>query len=132
MSLYQILSLHSPINHLTVLDNLDELLPVIKRVYIINSITNNHIVGNHAHKKLQQVIIPINGMFTLGLDNGYEKVNLTISSDLFEAIKIFPGVWRTLSNFSDNCVLIVLASEPFNENDYIRNYSDFLKWSKYN
>lgn len=132
MSFYQILNLHSPISHLSVLDNLDNLLPSTKRVYIINSITDNQIFGKHAHKALQQVIIPVNGQFTLGIDNGYEKVELKISSELFEAVKIFPGVWRTLSNFSNKCFLIVLASEPFDENDYIRNYSDFLRWNKYN
>jgi dTDP-4-dehydrorhamnose 3,5-epimerase-like enzyme len=99
----------------------------IKRVFYIYDLHHsNAIRGKHAHKKTEQVIFCINGNFSLLLDDGQSKQQITLNSP---EIGVFIGtyVWNTLTNFSNDCILLVLASDIFNENDYIRDYRTFLK-----
>ena len=99
----------------------------IKRVYYIYDFDSDKSVrGYHAHKNLEQVLFCISGSFTLKLDDGFN----TYEEDINEPhIGIFIGkyVWHTMHNFSDDCVILVFASDYFNESDYIRDYDDFLK-----
>lgn len=85
--------------------------------------------GGHAHKKLRQAIIAIAGSFDLILDNGDTQVSYRLDSPT-EAFYLPEGIWREMQNFSDDCVILVFASEKHSEEDYIRNYQDFLKFAK--
>ncbi len=98
----------------------------IKRVYYIYDFDSDKSVrGYHAHKNLEQVLFCISGSFTLKLDDGFNIYEEDINEP---HIGIFIGkyVWHTMHNFSDDCVILVFASDYFNESDYIRDYDDFL------
>ena len=97
----------------------------IKRVYFINTLANPKAVrGKHAHRKLQQAIFCINGAFTLHLDDGVHKQRVVLN-DPARGILLGPRLWHTMSSFSYDCVILVLASAPFDEADYIRSYDEF-------
>ena len=100
----------------------------IKRVFFINNLSNARAIrGEHAHKKLKQIIFCINGSFTLTLDDGDKKQELLINNPYY-GIKIYSKLWHKMTNFSKDCVILVLADDYYEENDYIRNYDDFLKY----
>jgi hypothetical protein len=97
----------------------------IKRVYFINTLANPKAVrGKHAHRKLQQAIFCINGAFSLHLDDGEQKQRFVLN-DPARGILLGPLLWHTMSSFSYDCVILVLASAPFEEADYIRTYEEF-------
>lgn len=97
----------------------------IKRVYYIYGVPKNIIRGKHAHKKLEQVIVCVSGSCDFILDNGDKKEKVTLDSPN-RGIYIKNNIWREFTNFSSNCVIMVLASELYCETDYIRNYNDFI------
>ncbi len=97
----------------------------IKRVYYIWDTNNNSVRGKHAHKALEQVVICISGSCDFILDNAKEKTTVHLNTPS-QGLYIKQHIWREFTNFSDNCVVVVLASEHYNENDYIRDYNDFL------
>ena len=97
----------------------------IKRVYYLTSMKHDVPRGFHAHKKLEQVAISVSGKCRMLLDDGKNKESFWLDSPS-KAIRIEPMVWHEMHDFSENCVLLVLASEHYDESDYIRNYSDFL------
>jgi hypothetical protein len=100
----------------------------IKRVYYIYDLENlNAIRGKHAHKKLEQVIFCINGSFLLGLDDGVNREDMLLNKRN-TGVYLGTGLWHTMRQFSKDCVLLVLASDHYNESDYIRDYDEFLKF----
>lgn len=99
----------------------------IKRVYYINHLENLQSVrGRHAHKTLQQVIFCINGSFVLSLDDGHVKQDIHMWRDNVGVI-LGTGLWHEMHSFSSGCVLLVVASDYYDETDYIRDYEAFLK-----
>lgn len=97
----------------------------LKRVYYIFQNTPNASRGFHAHKHLKQVVICLHGQCRFVLDNGYHKEEVVLSSPT-KGLVIESLVWREMHDFSDDCVLLVLASEHYDESDYIRDYDHFL------
>lgn len=100
----------------------------IKRVYYLTNMKSNVPRGFHAHKKLEQVAVCVAGECTMLLDDGNNKENVLLDSPC-KAIRIEPMVWHEMHDFSDDCVLLVLASDHYDESDYIRNYADFITGS---
>ena len=99
----------------------------VKRCYFISNPTNDGIRGRHAHRNLEQVVVCLNGSFTLTLDDGKgAKEDILLDRDDF-GIHIKDLVWRELKGFSKNCVVLVFADNHYDEDDYIRNYDSFLK-----
>lgn len=96
----------------------------IKRVYYIFGTKNDVARGFHAHKKLQQVAICVTGKCRMVLDNGQERKETWLDSPN-KGLVIGDLVWREMHDFSDDCVLLVLASEHYDESDYIRDYNEF-------
>jgi hypothetical protein len=97
----------------------------IKRIYYINNLENCvSLRGKHAHKALKQVIFCINGSFALELDDGETQQSLHMFRDNV-GVFIDNCVWRAMSKFSTGCVLLVAASEYFDEDDYIRDHDQF-------
>lgn len=100
----------------------------IKRVYYIYGLEHESAIrGKHAHKQNKQVIFCINGSFTLTLDDGYQQEEIRMDKPnvgVFMDVKL----WHTMKDFSDNCILLVFASDLYDENDYLRNYDDFKKY----
>lgn len=101
----------------------------IKRVYYIYNTLNNVVRGKHAHKKLKQILICVSGSCKILLDDGTSKKNIILNKP-YEGLYISNDIWREMYDFDDNTVLLVVASEKYNENDYIRNYDDFIKYIK--
>ncbi len=102
----------------------------IKRVYFINTLANPKAIrGKHAHRELQQGIFCINGSFTLQLDDGRAKQRVLLN-DPSCGVLLGPMLWHTMSSFSYDCVILVLASAGFDESDYIRDYEEFRAMTK--
>ena len=98
----------------------------VKRVYYLYDIPEGESRGAHAHKELYQLIIALNGSFDVVLDDGCNKRRFTLSSP-DKALLVVPGMWRDLENFSSKqTVCLVLASMIYSEEDYIREYEQFL------
>ena len=85
--------------------------------------------GYHAHKKLQQILICIHGSCKVLLDNGKEKKIISLEKP-YEGLYVPNNMWREMYDFSEDAVLMVLASEVYKEEDYIRDYNEFLKMTK--
>lgn len=98
----------------------------IKRVYYLFGTKEGVSRGFHAHKVLKQVAVCVTGKCRMLLDNGKEKAEVWLDSST-KGITIDSMVWREMHDFSPECVLLVLASEHYDEADYIRNYDDFIQ-----
>lgn len=96
----------------------------VQRLYYIFN-TNQQARGFHAHLNLQQLAICVKGQCRFILDNGIEKQDVVLDQPT-QGLLIEGLVWREMHNFSDDCVLLVLASEHYDEADYIRDYEQFL------
>ena len=83
--------------------------------------------GGHAHKSCKEVLIALSGSFHVTVDNGEEQKTVLLNHP-YQGLLIDTDVWRTLDDFSSGAVCLVLASEPFDEDDYIREYDDFLRY----
>lgn len=96
----------------------------IKRVYYLFNTGKGVKRGFHAHKVLKQVAIAVRGSCRFILDDGNERINLLLDNPA-QGLVIEPYVWHEMVDFSEDCVLMVLADERYDESDYIRNYDDF-------
>lgn len=97
----------------------------VQRVYYIFDTKKGVSRGFHSHKHLEQVVVCVKGSCRFILDNGEIKEELLLSSPQ-QGLYIGYNLWREMHDFSDDCVLLVLASDYYNEGDYIRDYDDFL------
>lgn len=98
----------------------------IKRVYYIFYTERGVSRGYHAHRKLRQLAVCITGSCSFLLDNGIKQEKVILNKST-EGLSIDGAVWREIHDFSEDCVLLVLADEVYDEDDYIRNYEDFLR-----
>ncbi len=97
----------------------------IARIYYLYGVPDSKVRGAHAHKQLQQLIIPTSGSFDIEIDDGDNKKIFHLNRP-DQGLYICPMIWRDLSNFSGGAVCLVLASEKYDELDYIRDYDDFM------
>jgi dTDP-4-dehydrorhamnose 3,5-epimerase-like enzyme len=97
----------------------------IKRVYYLYDVPSGETRGGHAHKGLYQLIVAASGSFDVVLDDGKNKRTITLNRPNY-GLYVTPYIWRELINFSSGSVLLVLASLKYDEDDYIRDYSNFL------
>jgi len=98
----------------------------IRRVYCIFGTKKSVSRGFHAHKNLKQVVVCVAGSCRFVLDNGVEKEDVVLDSPS-KGLIVDKMIWREMYDFTDDCVLIVLADEVYDESDYIRDYQAFLK-----
>jgi oxalate decarboxylase/phosphoglucose isomerase-like protein (cupin superfamily) len=101
----------------------------VKRVYYLFDVPSGAKRGGHAHKKLKQVLIAISGSFDVVLKDGKSKEIVTLNRP-DKGLLIENNIWRELENFSSGSVCLVLASEEFSEDDYIRSYKEYLSFVK--
>lgn len=99
----------------------------IKRVYFLFDTKKDVVRGQHAHKSLEQILVCVHGSCKILLDNGSEKMIVPLETPC-EGLYISNDTWREMFDFSDDAVLMVLASELYDESDYIRDYNDYLKY----
>lgn len=97
----------------------------IERVYFLYDLPTDTFRGGHAHKELYQLVIPLSGSFDVHLKDGITNKVINLNKP-HKGLLIVPGIWREIDNFSSGCVCLVLASAKYNEDDYIRNYDEFL------
>ena len=100
-----------------------------KRVYYLFDVPSSAFRGGHAHIEQQEVLIALSGSFEVVLDDGLEKKTILLNKPSV-GLLIPTGIWRELQNFSSGAVCLVLASDVFEESDYIRDYLQFLETKK--
>lgn len=98
----------------------------VKRVYFMYDTKEGVVRGKHAHRELYQILFCVAGACTVSLDNGKEKTEVRLEQP-YRGLLIGPGIWREMYNFTPGAVLMVLASEYYDEGDYIRDYGVFLE-----
>lgn len=107
----------------------EELLPFqVRRLYFIRDVPAGATRGSHAHRHLEQLILAVTGSVTVQLDDGSTTSSYELTGPDV-ALQVPPGFWRTLIDFAPGTVVAVLASQEYDERDYIRDYDDFLLWS---
>ena len=121
--------IHEARGNLTFIEGGNHVPFEIKRVYYLYDVPGGAERGEHAHKNLHQFIVAMSGSFDVTLDDGYEKTRFHLNRSYF-GLYVCPMMWRGLDNFSSGSVCMVLASEYYNEDDYIRNYNDFIEAAK--
>jgi dTDP-4-dehydrorhamnose 3,5-epimerase-like enzyme len=112
--------------HLTVLEAQKNIPFEIRRVYYLTGTKPGVSRGFHAHKTLEQIAVCVSGKCRMLLDDGKQKEETWLDSPT-KAMRIEKMVWHEMHDFSDDCVLLVLASEHYDEADYIRSYADFIE-----
>lgn len=117
---------HRPQGNISVVENGKDVLFDVKRAYYLYDVPGGESRGGHAHKALSQLIIAVSGSFTVTLDDGKIKRTFILNRP-YQALYVVPGIWRTLDDFSSGSVCLVLASEKYDSEDYIRNYDEFIK-----
>ena len=115
--------------NLTVVENGATLPFDVKRVYYLYDIPGGEGRGAHAHRDLEQLIIAASGSFTVTLDDGYSKRSFFLNRP-HQGLYVKPGLWRDLVDFSSGAVAMVLASEVYQKEDYIRDYQEFLDFRR--
>jgi len=100
---------------------------VIERVYWIYDVPGGQVRGGHAFKKQQELIVALSGSFDVEVNDGKAKHYFSLNRSYY-GLYLPAGLWRQMQNFSTNSLALVLSSTSFNENDYIRDYEEFLKF----
>ena len=115
--------------NLTVVENGETLPFDVKRVYYIYDVPGGESRGAHAHRELEQLIVAASGSFTVTLDDGQSKRSFFLNRP-YQGLYVKPGLWRDLVDFSSGAVAMVLASDVYKKEDYIRDYNEFVEFRK--
>lgn len=118
---------HNEAGNITVLENNSNIPFAIKRVYYLYDVPMGAERGGHGHYALQQYVIAASGSFTFVLDDGRKKKEVFLNHPN-KALHIVPGIWKEMKDFSSGSVCLVLASQNYTEDDYMRNYNEFIKY----
>lgn len=126
INIIDIPKIENPSGNIAIIEN--DVIPfAIKRVYYLFDVPSSAQRGGHAHKNLHQVLIALSGSFDVVLKDGTSIQTVTLNKP-DKGLLITTNIWRELENFSSGAVCLVLASEVFNEADYIRDYSEFINY----
>lgn len=122
---------HDAQGNLTFIESNSHIPFDIQRVYYVYDVPGGAERGGHAHKELHQLIIAMSGSFDITLDDGKNKKTFHLARSYY-GLYVCPMIWREIDNFSSGSVLMVLASNKYTEEDYYRNYDDFMRarWVK--
>jgi WxcM-like, C-terminal len=101
----------------------------IARVYYLYDVPGGASRGGHAHKQLQQLLVSVMGSFDVILDDGFIRKSVRLDRAYY-GLYLPNLIWRELGNFSSGAICVVLASQPYEESEYIREYSDFIQYKK--
>ncbi|MBQ7472440.1 MAG: WxcM-like domain-containing protein [Prevotella sp.] len=116
-----------PRGNLTVVEQMRNVPFEVKRVYWVYDVPSGEWRGGHAHKQCKEFIVAVSGSFDVTLDNGRGIKNTIHLNHPYQGLIVDTNIWRTLEDFSSGAVCLVLASELFEEEDYIREYEEFLR-----
>lgn len=118
-----------PRGNLTVAEGLKDMPFEVKRVYWTYDVPSGESRGGHAHRRCEEFIVAVSGSFDVTLDDGRERRTFHLNHP-YQGLYVGTGIWRTLDDFSSGAVCLVLASERFEEEDYIREYDDYTEYLK--
>lgn len=118
-----------PRGNLSVIEGLKDIPFKIERTYWLYDVPGGECRGGHAYRENQEFIVALSGSFDVILDDGKEKKSFTLNRSYY-GLYVPKGLWREMENFSTNSVAMVLSSTKFDENDYVRDYNDFLSLKK--
>lgn len=123
--------IYEPRGNLSFVESNNHIPFSIERVYYVYDVPGGSDRGGHAHKELHQLIIAMSGSFDITLDDGKNKKKFHLARSYY-GLYVCPMIWREIDNFSSNSVLMVLASNKYSEEDYYRDYEDFMRarWAK--
>lgn len=119
--------IHNRAGNITVFGNEHHQPFIVRRVYYLYDVPGGAERGGHAHKNIYQLIVAAGGSFDVILDDGINKKIVPLNRP-YHGLMVVPGIWRELVNFSSGAVCLVLASEKYDADDYLRNYEEFLTW----
>ena len=122
--------IYDPRGNLTVAEQMKNVTFEVKRVYWTYDVPAGERRGGHAHKECVEFIIAVSGSFTVTLDDGKGNRKDFHLNHPWEGLLVPTGIWRTLEDFSSGAVCLVLASELFDEDDYLYEYDEFLEYVK--
>jgi dTDP-4-dehydrorhamnose 3,5-epimerase-like enzyme len=124
LKIIEIPKIHDTRGNLSVIEG--NVIPFeMKRVYYLYDVPSGAERGGHSHKEQQEFLIALSGSFTVVLNDGKEKNSITLNKPN-QGLLIPNGIWRELENFSSGSVCLVIASEVFKEEDYIRDFETFI------
>lgn len=115
--------------NITAIQNNQEIPFDIKRIFYLYDIPGGESRGAHAHKECHQFLVAASGSFEVQLDDGKIKKTVMLNQP-YRGLHIPPGIWASEVNFSSGAICLVLASHKYDENDYLRNYKEFLEFIK--
>jgi hypothetical protein len=116
---------HNRSGNLTALEDNMNIPFAVKRLYYLYDVPGGAERGGHAHKNLQQLIVAASGCFDVVLNDGRNRKVVELNRPYY-GLHVVPGIWRELINFSSGAICLVLASEKYDVQDYIRDYKEFL------
>jgi len=122
---HELPKIHDPRGNLTFIESERQIPFTIRRVYYLYDVPGGSERGGHAHLNLHQFVIAMSGSFDVVLDDGFGRKRVHLNRP-YIGLYIPPMTWRELDNFSSGSVCMVLASEIYDEADYLRDYSDFM------
>ncbi len=117
--------------NLSVVQNGETIPFDVKRIYYLYDVPGGESRGAHAHRELSQLIIAASGSFRVTLNDGVAKRSFILNRP-YQGLYVKPGIWRDLDDFSSGAVCMVLASEVYQPEDYIRDYVEYLKYRNNN
>ncbi len=126
-SVMELPKIHDRSGNITPVNGNSEVPFNIKRIYYLYDVPGGESRGGHAHYELHQFVVAASGSFDIQLDDGKNKRTIFLNRPYF-ALHIVSGIWREISNFSSGSICMVIASHPYNEQDYIRKYNDFIEF----
>jgi hypothetical protein len=121
--------IENPRGNLSVIEEDNQIPFKIERVYWIYDVPGGQVRGGHAFKKQREFIVALSGGFDVIIDDGLFKQTFSLNRSYY-GLYIPAGLWRQMENFSTNSLAMVLSSTKFSENDYIREYNNFLMFKK--
>lgn len=119
--------IHNRAGNITVVEGQKNIPFDVQRIYYLYDIPGGEDRGGHAHKELHQLIIAASGSFDVLLDDGQNKKIVTLNRPDY-GVMVVPGIWRELFEFSSGAICLVLASQKYNKDDYIRDHDQFINF----
>jgi len=126
----ELTKIHNRAGNITIIQNGNNQPFNVRRVYYLYDVPGGSDRGGHAHRTLYQLIVAASGSFDVVIDDGRNKKIIQLNRPNY-GLRVLPGIWREIVNFSSGAICLVLASQKYNADDYIRDYNEFLKWKSF-
>lgn len=126
VKLIELPKFNDPRGNLSFAENCTQIPFEIKRTYWLFDVPGGESRGGHAYKTTEELVIALSGSFDVVINDGIERKTFVLNRSYY-GLYIPKGLWREMINFSTNSLALEFASTPYDKNDYIRDYNDFLK-----